>query len=292
MEKIGIAFGGGGARGLAHISMIEVFEELGIKPSIISGTSIGAIMGAFYAAGYDSKEMKKMLKRLLFPRNDKVFDFLWKSDIIKMFTMFDPQFLKSGLIKGERFQKFLQFELGINTFEELKIPLKIIATDYWNKEEVIFEKGKLLPAIKASYSLPGLLTPVKINNKILVDGGIVNPLPFDVLLNDCDITIAVDVTAYKTSNGKEYPPTFEAIFTSYQIMQHSISQQKLKFISPDIYIRPEITDVRVFDFSKHESIFEQAKAAKESLKQQLEKLLKYKTKTEYVDMNGNEVKEN
>ncbi len=286
MKKIGIAFGGGGARGLAHILMIEAFEELGITPSLISGTSIGAIIGAFYAAGYSAKELKAMLQRLLFPRNDKPFDFLWKSDIVKMFTMFDPQFLKSGLIKGEKFQKFLQVELGVNTFEELKIPLKLVATDYWKKEEVIFDKGKLPPAIRASYSLPGLLTPIKINNRILVDGGIVNPLPFDILLNHCDLTVAIDVTAYRTSNGKEYPPTFESIFTTYQIMQNSISQQKLKFINPDIYIRPEIFDVRVFDFSKHESIFEQAKPAKESLKKQLEKLLTFKTTTEYVDVNG------
>jgi len=273
MKKIGIAFGGGGARGLAHISMIEVFEDLGLKPSIISGASIGAIIGAFYAAGYSSKEMKAMLKRLLFPRNDKPFDFLWKSDFVKMFSMFDPQFFNSGLMKGDRFYKFLQAELGTNTFEELKIPLKIVATDYWEKKEVIFDKGKLLPAIRASYSLPGLLTPVKIKNSILIDGGVVNPLPYDILLNDCDITVAIDITAYRTSTGKEYPPTFESVFTTYQIMQNSINQQKMKFIKPHIYIRPEIYDVRVFDFSKHESIFKQSETAKEKLKSELEKLL-------------------
>jgi len=273
MKKIGIAFGGGGARGLAHISMIEAFEELGLKPSIISGTSIGAITGAFYAAGFSSKEMKAMLKRLLFPRNDKPFDFLWKSDFVKMFSMFDPQFFNSGLMKGDRFYKFLETELGANTFEELKISLKIVATDYWNKEEVIFDEGELLPAIRASYSLPGLLTPVKIKKRILIDGGVVNPIPFDILLNECDVTVAIDITAYRTSNGKEYPPTFESVFTTYQTMQNSINQQKMKFIKPDIYIRPEIYDVRVFDFSKHESIFKQSETAKDNLKKKLDELL-------------------
>lgn len=273
MNKIGIAFGGGGARGLAHISMIEVFEELGIRPSAISGTSIGAIIGALYAAGCSSAEMKAMLKRLLFPRNDKPFDFLWKSDLVKMFSMFDPQFFNSGLMKGDRFYNFLQGELGAGTFEELEIPLKIVATDFWKKEEVIFEKGKLLPAIRASYSLPGLLTPIKIKNRILIDGGVVNPLPFDILPDDCDITVAVDITAYRTSNGKEYPPTFESVFTTYQIMQNSINQQKMKFIRPDIYIRPEIYDVRVFDFSKHDSIYNQSEKAKDFLKRELERLL-------------------
>ena len=273
MKRIGIAFGGGGARGLAHIAIIETFEELGIKPSLISGSSIGAIIGAFYAAGYSSDEMKSKLQRLLFPRNDKPFDFLWKSDMVKMFSMFDPQFFKSGLLKGEKFYNFLQEELAVHTFEELKIPLKIVATDYWEKEEVIFNKGKLLPAIRASYSLPGLLTPVKIKNRILIDGGIVNPLPFDILLDECDITVAIDITAYKTNNGKTYPPTFESIFTAYQMMQNSLNQQKLKFLKPDIYIRPEIYDVRVFDFSKQESIFKQSIPAKEKLKKQLGKLL-------------------
>ncbi|MEJ2613317.1 MAG: patatin-like phospholipase family protein [Ignavibacteriaceae bacterium] len=256
MKRIGIALGGGGARGLAHISMIETFEELGIKPSLISGSSIGAIIGAFYAAGYSSNEMKSKLLRLLFPRNDKPFDFLWKSDMVKMFSMFDPQFFKSGLLKGEKFYNFLQEELAVNSFEELKIPLKIVATFYWEKLEVIFNIG-----------------PVKIKNRILIDGGIVNPLPFDILLDECDITVAIDITAYKTNNGKTYPPTFESIFTAYQMMQNSLNQQKLKFLKPDIYIRPEIYDVRVFDFSKQESIFKQSIPAKEKLKKQLEKLL-------------------
>ena len=282
MKKIGIAFGGGGARGLAHISMIEAFEELGLKPSIISGTSIGAITGAFYAAGFSSKEMKAMLKRLLFPRNDKPFDFLWKSDFVKMFSMFDPQFFNSGLMKGDRFYKFLETELGATTFEELKTPLKIVATDYWNKEEVIFDEGNLLPAIRASYSLPGLLTPVKIKKRILIDGGVVNPIPFDILLNECDITVAIDITAYRTSNGKEYPPTFESVFTTYQTMQNSINQQKMKFIKPDIYIRPEIYDVRVFDFSKHESIFKQSETAKDNLKRKLEELLTIEPEAEML----------
>lgn len=282
MTKIGIAFGSGGARGLAHLMMIEAFEELGLKPSIIAGSSVGAIVGAFYAAGYSSKEMKTILNNMLYPKNGKISDFFRRSDIINMLTMFDLQWLKSGFIKGDKLQNYTQAYLKVSTFEELKIPLKIVATNYWEKTEVILEKGKLLPAIRASYSLPGLFSPVKIHNKILVDGGAVNPLPFDILINECDITVAVDVTAYKVSNGKEYPPTFESVFTTYQIMQNSICQEKLKFIKPDIYIRPEIKDVRVFDFTKVESIFKQAKPAKEQLKKKLSKLLDHKASAEFA----------
>ena len=272
-KSIGIAFGAGGARGIAHLLMIEALDELGVKPSIISGSSIGAVVGAFYAAGFSAKEMREILDQLINPKSDSVFDFLLKSDIVKMFTMFDPQFIRSGFIKGEKFQKFMESHLKVSRFEELKIPLKIVTTDYWKKEAVVFEKGDLIQPIKASYSLPGLFTPVKIKNRILIDGGAVNPLPFDLIKDKCDITIAIDVTAFKAQNESEIPPTFDSVFTTYQTMQNSIIKERLKFLRPDIYIRPEIFDVRVFDFVKADLIFKQAQPAKEDLKKQLEVLL-------------------
>ncbi len=272
-KSIGIAFGAGGARGIAHLLMIEALDELGVKPTIISGSSIGAVVGAFYAAGFTAKEMKEILDQLINPKSDSVFDFLFKSDIVKMFTMFDPQFIRSGFIKGEKFQNYMKSHLQVSRFEELKIPLKIVATDYWKKEAVVFEKGDLIQPIKASYSLPGLFTPVKIKNRILIDGGAVNPLPFDLIMDKCDITIAIDVTAFKAQNESEIPPTFDSVFTTYQTMQNSIIKERLKFLRPDIYIRPEIFDVRVFDFVKADLIFKQAQTAKEELKRQLEVLL-------------------
>jgi NTE family protein len=139
---------------------------------------------------------------------------------------------------------------------------------------VTFDKGDLIPPIKAGYSLPGLFTPVKIKNRILIDGGAVNPLPFDLIRNQCDITIAIDVTAVKTQSENEIPPTFDSVFTTYQTMQNSIIKERLKFLKPDIYIKPEIYDVRVFDFGKTDSIFKQALPAKEELKKQLEIFLK------------------
>lgn len=271
--KIGIAFGAGGARGIAHILMIEALEELGIKPSIISGSSIGAIAGAYYAAGFNSKEMREILEQLIHPKSDSVFDFLLKSDFVKLFSMFDPQFIKSGFIKGDKFQRFLEANLNVKKFEELKIPLKIVATDYWNKEEVIFEKGDLIPAIKASYSLPGLFTPIKINNTVLIDGGVVNPLPYDLLIGKCDITIAIDITALKSKHDDEIPPTFDSVFTTYQTMQNSIIKERLKFQKPDIYIKPQIYDVKVFDFIKAELILKQAGKAKKELKEKILNLL-------------------
>ena len=139
--------------------------------------------------------------------------------------------------------------------------------------EYVFKEGKLSTAIRASCSIPAIFSPIKHDGKVLIDGGAVNPLPFDLLKDFCDITIAIDVTSFQPGTIPELPSTFDSVFTTYQIMQHSIIKEKLKFAKPDIYIKPKISDVRVFDFAKADSIFEQAKPAKKELKKQLEKFL-------------------
>lgn len=274
--KIGIAFGSGGSRGIAHILMVEALEELGLKASVVSGSSIGAIGAAFYAAGIDSKEMREILDELVHPKSDSIFDFVLRSDVIKLLTMFDPQFIKSGLIKGEKFQKFLSDRIPAKTFNELKIPCYITATDFWAKKEIVFNKGQLIPAVKASYSIPGLFTPVEYQDKILIDGGAVNPLPYDLIKDKCDITIAIDVTASNNVNNKGVPATLDSVFSTFQIMQISLIQEKLKYLKPDIYIKPQIKDIRLFDFAKTELIFKQALKAKEKLKRKLELYLNEK----------------
>jgi NTE family protein len=274
--KIGIAFGSGGSRGIAHILMVEALEELGLKASIVSGSSIGAIGAAFYAAGIDSKEMREILDELVHPKSDSFFDFLLRSDVIKLLTMFDPQIIKSGIIKGEKFQKFLSDRIPAKTFKELKIPCYISATDFWLKKEIVFHSGELISAIKASYSIPGLFTPVEHQGKVLIDGGAVNPLPYDLIKDKCDITIAIDVTASDNSDNKGLPATLDSVFSTFQIMQISIIREKLKHIKPDIYIKPEIKDIRLFDFAKTDLIFSQALKSKERLKRELEHQLNKK----------------
>ncbi|MCX8104891.1 MAG: patatin-like phospholipase family protein [Ignavibacterium album] len=271
--KIGIAFGSGGSRGIAHILMVEALEELGLKASVVSGSSIGAIGAVFYAAGIDSKEMREILDELIHPKSDSIFDFLLRSDVIKLLTMFDPQIIKSGLIKGEKFQKFLSDRIPAKTFKELKIPCYISATDFWSRKEIVFNSGELIPAVKASYSIPGLFTPVEYQGKVLIDGGAVNPLPYDVIKDKCSLTIAIDVTASSNSVNKELPATLDSVFSTFQIMQISIIREKMKHIKPDIYIKPQIKDIRLFDFAKTELIFTQALKAKEKLKRELEKCL-------------------
>ncbi|MFC2136048.1 patatin-like phospholipase family protein [Bacteroidota bacterium] len=206
MKKIGLALGAGGARGLAHIVCLEAFEELGIKPSIISGTSIGAMVGAPYASGISAQQMRDAVKELVFSKNTKFWEIHKKSDIMKMFNFFDPDYKVGGMIKGEKMIKFIHDHMKIDKFEDLQVPLKIVTTNYWNKEEIVFEKGDLLKAIKASYSLPGMFIPVEINGQLLMDGGLVNPLPYDLIEDECDITVAIDVSANKTVMEDSVPP--------------------------------------------------------------------------------------
>ncbi|MCD4795884.1 MAG: patatin-like phospholipase family protein, partial [Candidatus Cloacimonetes bacterium] len=157
MKKIGLALGGGGARGLCHIKFIEALDELELKPSIIAGTSIGAIIGAFYASGLSGVQMENML---------------YEIDFKDLFKMMDFSFLsRSSLIKGRGVENFLKQNIPVSTFEELNIPLKIVATDFWREDDVVFDSGKLIPAIRASISIPAIFEPVILDDKVLIDGG-------------------------------------------------------------------------------------------------------------------------
>jgi len=273
MKKIGLALGSGGARGLAHILMFEVFEELGIKPSIISGSSIGAIMGASYASGTSTKEIREVVNDLIFHKNSRFWQLHKKTEYTKILNFLDPGLKPGGLIKGEKFLKVLRNEIKVNSFEELQIPLKIITTEYWEHEQIILDSGDIHKAVIASFSLPGLFPPVKYDDKLLIDGGMVNPLPYDIIQDECEITVAIDVSAKKSKSNNGIPPYFEVLFSSFQIMQNSIVNEKLKRTEPNILINTEIKDVRIHEFMKAESIFSQASKSKDLLKKKLDKLL-------------------
>jgi NTE family protein len=183
MKKIGLALGGGGVRGLAHISVLEVLDDLDYKPSIIAGTSMGAIIGALYASGMSGKDIRKLVKRHIISKDDKLRDVLDKrAHILEWTSAFAPGHARGGILKADKFYNHLFGEIGKTTFEELEIPLIVIATDYWTAEEVVFKTGELLPAVKASAAIPVVFAPVSIGERILVDGGVVNEVPYERLL--------------------------------------------------------------------------------------------------------------
>ncbi len=273
MKRVGIALGAGGARGLAHIVVLEALEELGIVPAVISGTSIGAVIAAALASGLSTAEMRQAVKKLRTTKPGRIWNFHDNPDFQLALAVIDPTRETGGLLKGEKFIRFVGERIGARRFEDLKIPLRIIATDYWRKEEVVLGSGELLPAIRASYSMPGLFTPVSIDGRKLVDGGLENPLPFDVIRSECDITVAIDVSANLSAEHAETPRAYDILFFAYQIMQNSIVREKLLHTQPDILIKTNIRDVRSLEFNKLQSIYDQAVSAKQELKRRLSELL-------------------
>ena len=274
--KIGLALGAGGARGLAFIVILEAFEELGIKPSIISGASIGAIVGAAYAAGLDTKQMRAAVDELVETKNGRFWEIYKKSDLIKLLEFIDPNTKSGGILKGEKIINYFKSHVKIKKFEELKIPLLVVATNYWEKKQEVLSKGDLLSAVKASYSLPGIFTPVSRNGKLLIDGGMVNPLPFDVISEKCDLTIAIDVSAKLNNKDAVMPPAHEVLFSAFQIMQNSILSAKLMRSTPDIIIKTDIKEIRMLEFLKAKEIYKQAVPFKDQLKSKLELVLNKK----------------
>lgn len=275
MKKIGLALGGGGAKGFAHIPILEVFDELGVKPYCITGTSIGAVLGALYAAGHSAADIVEMVKQLIAPRNSRFKDIIRNKDSFKFLEMIDPHFSfkPQGLLKGEKFLGFLYEQMQVSTFEELSIPFKAVATDFWRREQVVFDAGELLPAVRASMAIPYVFTPVHIDDQVLVDGGLVNNVPHDLLSKSCDIRIAVDIMGTRSTPKTKTPSPLDAIFHTYEVMQDSIATAKLEAHPVDIYMRPPLTDIEVLDFHKAGAIYEQGLAAKDDFKRKLESLL-------------------
>ncbi len=268
--NIGLALGGGGVRGLAHILILEALDDLGIKPSLLAGTSMGAIIGALYASGMSGKEIRERINQHLILKDDTWRDIIAKkADLLKWVTAFSAEFQRGGLLKTQRFFEYLFSEIGKRTFEELEIPLLVVAADYWAKEEVVFETGDLLPALQASMAVPGVFAPVAFADKVLVDGGVVNLVPYDLLAARVDFTIAVDVSKARNPGKPGIPSALESVLGAFDIMQASALAAKMKHRKPDLYVQPDIQGIRMFDFGRIEEVFLQATPAADWLRKQL-----------------------
>ncbi len=270
MAKIGIALGGGGAKGLAHIPILEVFEELGIRPVCVAGTSIGAILGVLYCSGIPPSQTRRELTEASLSGEERLRDLLGKREILKWLDFARFQFDGSALLRSDRVMDILFRDLEPRRFEDLHTPLKVVATDFWAREPVVLDRGELIPALKASMAVPGVFPPVEIEGRLLVDGGMVNPIPYDLLPQQCDITIAVDVAGRRTSSSDATPSMADLVFNAFQIAARSIVQEKLCRVKPDIYVEPDIEDIRLLEFYKAAQVFRQAQPAKEQFKRELE----------------------
>jgi NTE family protein len=273
MVRIGIALGAGGAKGIAHIPMLEALDEIGVVPTRIAGCSIGAVIGALYASGLPAVEIKEMIAGLAITRSDTIRGVFAERKLGRWIEMIDPDFRRSGLIRAESIMAQLCHERPCESFSDLAIPLLVVATDFSERRPVVLDSGPLKPAIQASMALPGLFSPVEVDGRVLIDGGTTNPLPYDLLRDSCDIVVAIDINSGGTTDTGEAPGYFSNLFGSIRIMQQAIVDQKLRASPPDIYIRPELGDVRTLQFHKASEIYRQAESAKEQLKRELERVM-------------------
>ncbi len=264
MKKIGLALGGGGARGLCHIEFCKAFDEIGFKPAVIAGTSIGSIVGAFYAGGMSGSEMKKMTNQL------SVFDYTKMVD----FSILN----RGGIMKGKNVMDFLKKNLPVKTFEELSIPLKIVATDYWKRRQLIFDSGELIQAIRASISIPVIFEPVKMNDITLIDGGAVNPVPMSIIRDQCDLLIAIDVSGTNIPpKKKSMPSMFDTIINTFHISETVFVDNQLKIHHPEIYIKPKLVNIQILDFHRSKEIMASVRQDVLDLKKELRTLLSEKS---------------
>ncbi len=271
-SRIGLALGGGGARGMVHILVCEAFDELGIKPALIAGTSIGAIIGAGYAAGFTGKEMREAAIGFYSKRRE-VLGRLWRArplaftDLLRgrsVTPQFDARVILEAFVPG--------LDHLPERIEDLQIPLKIIACDFYAWCEVILSEGELRPAIAASIAIPALFRPVGLDGRVLIDGGATNPLPFDHVA-DCDITVACDVAGGPAETAGRQPGLLECVVGAAQISMQSVIREKLKWHQPDVLLRPEINGVFILDFLKTQAILEMNEGFKDDLKRRLEHII-------------------
>lgn len=274
--SIALALGGGGARGLGHIAMLEAFDELGVRPSIIAGTSIGAIYGAAYASGVSGRELREHTRDILSQRFSLIRD-LFSARALPL-QRFNPLTSRSAFLDAPALLEIILPKATKQDFAELAIPLRIVASAFYEQEQVVFSEGALRTAVAASMALPVIFQPVMRDGRAMIDGGLTNPLPFDLLIGEADLVVAVDVSGAPTADPRRQTPTaFEALFSSAFLFEKSIVREKLKSVRPDILISAGTSQFLVLEFMRFEDILAAAEPAKERLKTQLARVLSIET---------------
>lgn len=263
-----LALGGGGARGLAHIHVIETLDELGIRPKMIAGSSIGAIMGAGMAAGMTGADIRDYARTVLGKRAE-VASRLWRSRPQSFAEMMQGG-IRFGQFNLERIlRSFLPAEIP-ETFEQLQIPLKVTGTDFFAHDLAVLDTGDLRSALAASAALPAVFRPVRREGKLLIDGGFYDPVPFDLVQGAADIVIAVDVVGYPTKETPKGPDSIDLLFGTSQIMMQSIIALNLTRCQPQILIRPPVSEFRVLDFMKMELVMAATESIRDELKRSID----------------------
>ena len=250
--RIGLALGGGAARGFAHVGVLRALEAQGIIPDVIVGTSAGGVVGALYAAGYSGNDLSKIALQM----DETVFG--------------DWTLPDRGILKGEGLQNFINRAVQNRPLERLNRRFAVVATDLGSGEAAVFRQGNVGMAVRASSSVPGVFQPMRINGRDYVDGGLVSPVPVDVTRGlGADMVIAVDIS--NRPEAGRIADTVDVLLQTFAIMGQTIKRHEVA--RADVVIRPELGAVRGTDFeSRQRAIFEGEKAALYALPAIQEKL--------------------
>ncbi len=267
-RKVGLALSGGAARGLAHIGVLEVLDREGIPIDMVAGTSSGAVVGALYAQGKDSRYIK-----------DQAIALSQK----KLASLIDPSLPRSGFIRGEKIKELLAAEFGGDLrFSDLKLPFACVATDIDTGEEVMLDHGSVTEAIRASISVPAIFTVVPWEGRYLVDGGLVNPVPVSVLQRmGADFIIAVNVIPDATkriqrgsepSKSDKEPNIIYTLMKSIFIGTYALAKSCLE--TADIVIEPQVAHIGAGDFHHAPECIRQGELAAEKALPEIKRKLK------------------
>ena len=269
--RIAVALGAGGARGLGHILVVEAMDDMGLRPAAISGASMGAVVGAAWAAGVAGREMRAHVQSLVRNRADLMARVLRAR--VGRFTDIFSGLGNPVLLDGERILDLFWPKAVPDRFEQLQTPFHAVATDFFGRESRVFDVGPLAPAVAASMAIPGLFRAVEIEGKVYVDGGVTDPLPYRCLLGNGAYVVACDVTGGPIMADRTSPSPFEAMFGAAQIMQGAITAQMLKANQPHALLRPDLDRFRVLDFFSAAQIFAAAEPIKDEIKRAVERAI-------------------
>ena len=226
--RIGLALGGGAARGFAHIGVIQVLEEAGIRPDLVVGTSAGSLVAALYASGKNGQELGTLAQSM-----DEG-------------AITDWSFPGRGLIRGDALARYVRDQTAGRTIEQMKLPLGIVATDLDSGMPILFQRGDTGAAVRASSAVPAVFQPVRIGNREYVDGGLASPVPVRFARQmGADLVIAVDIST--PPDGAPTGDVFKMLLQTFSIMGKSINQFELK--DADVVLRPRLQGVGSADFA-------------------------------------------
>lgn len=240
--RLGLALGGGAARGFAHVGVIQVLEEAGLRPAYLVGTSAGSLVAALYASGKTPADLVRVAQSM---QEAEITD--WMLPI-----------LNRGALRGEALARYVNTQVGGRTLEQMSIPVGIVATDLGNGDAITFRRGNTGAAVRASSAVPGVFQPVRVADREYVDGGLVAPVPVRQTREmGANFVIAVDISS--DPEGNPSGDTFQILMQTFAIMGKSINQLALK--EADWVVRPALSGVKSADFSARMRSIEAGRAA-------------------------------